>query len=52
MQADIFRTISSNKIAEILPEEVLRKMQAPPKVDYLIITLEEILKFDDFLFGI
>jgi hypothetical protein len=27
-------------------------MQAPPKVDYLIITLEEILKFDDFLFGI
>jgi hypothetical protein len=50
-QAEIFLTIP-NRIAETLPEEVLKKMYAPPKADYPIITPEELLKFDGFLFGI
>ena len=41
-----------NRIAETLPEEILKKMYAPPKADYRIITPEELLKFDGFLFGI
>jgi NAD(P)H dehydrogenase (quinone) len=40
-----------NRIAETLPEEVLKKMYAPPKANYPIITPEELLKFDGFLFG-
>jgi NAD(P)H dehydrogenase (quinone) len=40
-----------NRIAETLPEEVLVKMYAPPKPDYPVITNEEMLKYDAFLFG-
>jgi len=40
------------QIAETLPEEVLKKMYAPPKPAYPIIDPAELAKFDAFLFGI
>lgn len=36
---------------EILPEEVLGKMKAPPKSDVPIISANELLEADGFLFG-
>ena len=40
-----------NRIAETLPEEVLKQMYAAPKTKYPIITPEEMTKYDGFLFG-
>lgn len=40
------------QIAETLPQEVLTKMHAPPKPDYPIITVEQLPKYNAFLFGI
>lgn len=40
------------QVAETLPEEVLLKMHAPPKPQVPIITPEDLLKADAFLFGI
>ncbi|KAG5643029.1 flavodoxin-like fold protein [Asterophora parasitica] len=45
-QATIFQ------IPETLSPEVLAKLHAPPKPAYPVITLEEFVKFDAFLFGI
>lgn len=43
--------LSTNRVAETLPEEVLQKMYAGPKAQYPVITLEEIVKYDAFIFG-
>lgn len=40
------------QVAETLPEEVLKKMGAPPKKDHPVITAEKLLDYDGFLFGI
>lgn len=40
------------RIAETLPAEVLTKLYAPAKPNYPIITPEELVNFDAFLFGI
>lgn len=40
------------RIAETLPAEVLAKLYAPAKPNYPIITPEELVNFDAFLFGI
>ena len=40
------------QVPETLSEEVLAKMQAAPKPNYPIFTLEEFVKYDAFLFGI
>lgn len=45
-QADVFQ------IAETLPAEVLEKMHAPPKSDDPIITVDDLTKYDAFVFGI
>lgn len=39
------------QVPEILPEEVLRKMGAPPKSDVPIITPNELADADGILFG-
>ena len=39
------------QVAEILPEEVLGKMGAPPKSDVPIITPNELSEADGFVFG-
>ncbi|KAG5729084.1 Protoplast secreted protein 2 [Termitomyces sp. T112] len=39
------------QVSETLSPEILRKMHTPAKPDYPIITLEEIVKYDAFLFG-
>ena len=44
-EVDIFQ------VPETLPEEVLEKMYAPAKPDYPIITLEKMVEYDGFLFG-
>ncbi|KAG6910725.1 flavodoxin-like fold protein [Tephrocybe rancida] len=40
------------QVPETLPEEVLTKMYAPPKPKYPVITLDEFVKYDAYLFGI
>ncbi|KAN0086186.1 flavoprotein WrbA [Tylopilus felleus] len=40
------------QIPETLPAEVLTKMHAPPKPDYPIISVEELLNFDAFILGV
>jgi NAD(P)H dehydrogenase (quinone) len=40
------------QIAETLPDEVLTKMHAPPKPSYPIITPNELVNFDAFIFGV
>ncbi|GLB38995.1 putative candidate Quinone reductase [Lyophyllum shimeji] len=40
------------QVAETLPQEVLTKMYAPAKPNYPVITLEEFVKYDAYLFGI
>lgn len=40
------------RIPETLPAEVLTKMHAPPKPDYPIISVEELLNFDAFILGV
>ncbi|KAF4626130.1 hypothetical protein G7Y89_g12032 [Cudoniella acicularis] len=40
------------QVAETLPGEVLKQMYAGPKAKYPVITPEEIVKYDGFLFGI
>ncbi|KAI0057017.1 NADH-quinone oxidoreductase [Artomyces pyxidatus] len=45
-------TTAIYQIAETLPQEILMKLHAPPKPAYPIITPEELLLFDAFLFGI
>lgn len=44
--ADIFQ------VPETLPEEVLQKMHAPAKPDYPIATIETLVNYDAFLFGV
>jgi NAD(P)H dehydrogenase (quinone) len=43
---------ASIRIAETLPDEVLTKMHAPPKPSYPIITPNELVNFDAFIFGV
>ncbi|KAJ2806551.1 hypothetical protein H4R20_001643 [Coemansia guatemalensis] len=43
--------VSRYQIAETLSEDVLEKMHAPPKTDIPIITTDDLLKADGFLFG-
>lgn len=45
-QADIFQ------VPETLTQEVLEKMHAPPKADYPIATMETLVEYDAFLFGV
>lgn len=40
------------QVPETLPEAVLQKMNAPPKPDYPIATLDTLKDYDAFLFGI
>lgn len=40
------------QIPETLPQEVLTKMHAPAKPDYPIITVDQLPKYNAFLFGI
>ncbi|KAF5383074.1 hypothetical protein D9615_004879 [Tricholomella constricta] len=40
------------QVPETLPQEVLTKMHAPAKPEYPVITLDEFVKYDAFLFGI
>ncbi|KAF8627586.1 hypothetical protein AX17_006159 [Amanita inopinata Kibby_2008] len=40
------------QVPETLPEEVLTKMKASPKPDYPVITLDKLLEYDAFMFGI
>ncbi|GLB37863.1 putative candidate 1, 4-benzoquinone reductase (LDA7) [Lyophyllum shimeji] len=40
------------QVAETLSQDILNKMHAPPKPAYPIITLEEFIKYDAYLFGI
>lgn len=40
------------RIAETVPDEVLKKAQAPPKPPYPIAEPETLLNYDAFLFGI
>jgi len=40
------------QVAETLSQEALTKMYAPAKPNYPVITLEEFVKYDAFLFGI
>jgi len=40
------------QVPETLPDDVLEQMNAPPKPDYPIITADEMVKFDGFMFGI
>ncbi|KAG5719046.1 Minor allergen Alt a 7 [Termitomyces sp. T112] len=40
------------QVPETLPDNVLALMHAPPKADYPIITLEEFVKYDAYIFGI
>ena len=40
------------RIPETLPQEVLTKMHAAPKPDYPIITVDQLPKYNAFLFGI
>lgn len=40
------------RVPETLPVEVLTAMHAPSKPDYPIITKDDLLKFDGYLFGI
>ncbi|EAU82170.1 NADH-quinone oxidoreductase [Coprinopsis cinerea okayama7 len=44
--ADIYQ------VPETLSQEILNKMHAPPKPDYPLITVENIVNYDAFLFGI
>ncbi|CAH6720274.1 flavoprotein-like protein Ycp4p [[Candida] jaroonii] len=47
VEADLFQ------VPETLPQEVLDKMYAPPKDDSIpIITVEDLTKYDGFLFGL
>ncbi|TFK66830.1 NADH-quinone oxidoreductase [Pluteus cervinus] len=40
------------QVAETLSKEVLNKIRAPPKPDYPIVQVADLLKYDAFLFGI
>lgn len=40
------------QVPETLPEEVLKKMHAPPKPDYPVITPGILTEYDAFMFGI
>jgi NAD(P)H dehydrogenase (quinone) len=40
------------QVAETLPQEVLDKMYAPPKPDYPIVTPNDLLQYDAFMFGV
>lgn len=61
-QADIFQyashditrlfVLTTRRIAETLPQEVLEKMYAPPKSSYPIAEPDKLLEYDAFLFGI
>lgn len=42
---------ANNRIAETLPDEVLKKMYAAPKPDVPIATPETLTQYDAFLFG-
>ncbi|KAK9767009.1 hypothetical protein K7432_003484 [Basidiobolus ranarum] len=44
--------VSLYQVAEILPEEVLERMNAPPKPDIPVITPTEMTQADGFFFGI
>jgi flavodoxin len=39
------------QVPETLPEEVLAKMGAPPKKDHPIITTDQLVDYDGFIFG-
>jgi NAD(P)H dehydrogenase (quinone) len=40
------------QVSETLPEEILTKMSAPPKKDHPIITADQMLDYDGFIFGL
>ena len=44
--------MSPFRVPETLPEEVLTKMHAPPKRNYPILTLQNFVEYDGWLFGI
>jgi len=48
----LISSLTSNRIPETLPTEVLTKMHAPPKPDYPIISANDLKDFDAFLFGV
>jgi NAD(P)H dehydrogenase (quinone) len=39
------------QVPETLPEEVLAKMGAPPKKDHPVITTDQLVDYDGFIFG-
>jgi len=49
--ADVKAEVEIYQVAETLSQEILDKMQAPPKPDLPIITPEKLAEADGFLFG-
>lgn len=51
----VFCTLARRKVAETLPEDILKKMHAPPKADDPVMgytELDRLLGFDGVMFGI